>query len=276
MGNPGFETAGSGGADVFANWVENEALGAITDETTLVNSGGHACKITQGMNGDASLDSEALIVSRAAGDVIIFSFYTRGDGTNAGSYNLFDNTNSTYLVSFRSTNVPGTIYTKVSHTIVLTAPTIHLTIGFWPSAVNTSAAYFDDVSVKSSRPSKSADYLAIIGHNLNTAGATVTLQQSIDKFVNDINDVFAPEAVTADTVYLKEFTKVENKSHWRLKIDGSLSEPPNMALCIWGEHTELDYATASFDPHAENVKANVNVSQGGFVTGIHKSYSERE
>jgi hypothetical protein len=48
-----------------------------------------------------------------------------------------------------------------------------------------------------------------------------------------------------------------------------------MAICIWGDKTELDYATASYDPYAQNVKANVGLSQGGYVTGIHEKYTER-
>jgi hypothetical protein len=47
--NGGFETAGGGGADVFANWTESgngSGTSTITDETTIVHTGGHACKLT--------------------------------------------------------------------------------------------------------------------------------------------------------------------------------------------------------------------------------------
>ncbi len=124
---------------------------------------------------------------------------------------------------------------------------------------------------------RDADFLAIIGHNLSTAGATITLQYSATgAWAGEEIDAFTAEAVAADTVYLKEFTAPGAKRYWRLKITGTLSGAPNLSICIWGEKTELDYATASFDPHAEFVRAKVNLSQGGFVTGIHSSYSERE
>jgi hypothetical protein len=65
------------------------------------------------------------------------------------------------------------------------------------------------------------------------------------------------------------------KRYWRLKIAGFGSAPPEMAICVWGDKTELDYATASFDPYEQEEKAKVNLSYGGYVTGVHKQYTER-
>src|SRR3972149_8429742 len=122
---------------------------------------------------------------------------------------------------------------------------------------------------------KQADYLVILGHNLSTIGATIVLQYSTDNFAADINDVFTAFAPTADTVILKEFTAVA-KRYWRLKITGKLSAAPYMAICVWGLKTELDYATAPFDPYHQEVKANTGLSNGGYVTGIHTQYTERK
>jgi len=63
--------------------------------------------------------------------------------------------------------------------------------------------------------------------------------------------------------------------YWRRKISGTLSAAPYAAICIWGLKTELDYATVSFDPHAQTSQAEVNLSMGGYVTGIHERYVER-
>jgi hypothetical protein len=44
--NPGFETAGGGGADVFANWTETIAGGStVNDELVLFHAGAHACRL---------------------------------------------------------------------------------------------------------------------------------------------------------------------------------------------------------------------------------------
>lgn len=65
------------------------------------------------------------------------------------------------------------------------------------------------------------------------------------------------------------------KRYWRLKVAGYGTTSPDMAVCIWGDKTELDYASASFDPHHQEETANVNLSYGGYVTGIHTRYTER-
>lgn len=46
--NGDFETAGSGGADVFSGWSEFTGNGTIADETTNVAKGSHAAKLTNG------------------------------------------------------------------------------------------------------------------------------------------------------------------------------------------------------------------------------------
>ena len=46
--NPGFEIAGSGGDDVFANWNEDKASGTITRDGTEYHSGSYSCKLTAG------------------------------------------------------------------------------------------------------------------------------------------------------------------------------------------------------------------------------------
>jgi len=120
----------------------------------------------------------------------------------------------------------------------------------------------------------SADYLVILGHNLGTIGASVLLQASATgAFAGEQTDV-VNEAITADTVYLREFTSPGALRYWRLSLIG-MSAAPYMTLCIWGDKTELDYASSSFDPNAEEVKAAVNLSQGGYVTGVHTRYTER-
>jgi hypothetical protein len=120
-----------------------------------------------------------------------------------------------------------------------------------------------------------ADYLAIIGHNLNTAGATVAIQYSATgAWAGEEVEVFS-EAVSADTVYLKEFTAPGAKRYWRLKISGHGSAAPFMAICVWGEKTELDWASSSFDPYSQKVVAKSSLSYSGYLTGTHTRYIER-
>ena len=148
-----------------------------------------------------------------------------------------------------------------------------LEINSWKAANTTVPMYIIyDAGVGNTA---SPNYLIILGHNLKTIGATITLQYSTDNFVSDVNDAFTAFAPTADTVILKEFTAIA-KRYWRLKITGTLSAAPYMTLCVSGSKIELDYATASFDPYHQEVKANTGLSNGGYVTGIHTQYIERK
>lgn len=126
-----------------------------------------------------------------------------------------------------------------------------------------------------------ADYIIIFGHNLNTVNAKITLQYSMDDFVSDINDAFTGEKPTSDGIYLREFDNPGPKRYWRLKLEdnnggGSLTSTPYMTLCIWGRKSEIDYVSTSFDPHGQTIHAKVNITQGGYVSGIHTSYIERK
>lgn len=145
-------------------------------------------------------------------------------------------------------------------------------------AANTAVPMY--ITYDSGGTPKNADYLIIYGHNLNTANAKITLQYSTDNFVADINDTFTGEKPLSDNIYRKEFTSPGAKRYWRLKIENNTGGPalgtiPYMKLCIWGQKTELDYATASYDPYEEMAQSTINRTQGGVVAGIHTDYTDR-
>jgi hypothetical protein len=117
-----------------------------------------------------------------------------------------------------------------------------------------------------------ADYFTIGGDNL--AGATVVLQYSTDNFSADINDAFTAFTRTGSDPVVKEFTS-QAKRYWRIKLTG-LTVNPQIALAHWGLRTELDYADVSYDPDAEEFKGNINVSEIGYLSGVHTKYYEKQ
>lgn len=125
---------------------------------------------------------------------------------------------------------------------------------------------------------KRADYVAVIGHNMFSDGASgamnIRVEYSSDNFSADINEAFANTQPTSDDAFIIEFT-AQTARYWRV-MTSNAGSPVYMTLCILGEKTELDYASASFDPHAQTHKANVNISYGGYVTGIHEQFVERK
>lgn len=117
-----------------------------------------------------------------------------------------------------------------------------------------------------------ADYLAIAGHNLFAAGAAVVLEHSDDG--GSYAGVFTPFTPPSDRALVKEFTRTGAHRFWRLRIEGAAAAP-YMHICAWGLKTELDYASSSFDPNAEEINGGVNLSYGGYLAGVHSRFTER-
>ena len=117
-----------------------------------------------------------------------------------------------------------------------------------------------------------ADYLAVSGHNLFSADALVALQYSTDGA--SYADAFVPFTPASDRAFVKEFVNPGAFRYWRLVLEGT-TVAPFIYICAWGEKTELDYASASFDPNEQEVKASVNLSHGGYLAGSHAKHTER-
>lgn len=145
-----------------------------------------------------------------------------------------------------------------------------LETNLWQAALSPGPHYitFDSGAGNS----HGADYLALSGHNLFSAGALVTLQYSTDgaSYAN----AFAPFTPASDRAFAREFASPGAFRYWRLVLEGT-TVAPFIYICAWGFKTELDYASASFDPNEQEVKASVNLSHGGYLAGSHAKHTER-
>jgi hypothetical protein len=167
--NGGFETAGAGGADVFGTWAEGASDGAIADEASLVHGGSHAVKLTAGAATNTRVYTSATVTP---GVSYTLTFWTRGDGTRAGRYLIYDNTNAANIVATTSTGVTGTTYTQVSYTFTAPAGCTTVLVTLLCPATNGGIAYFDDVSLKRT---------SAINHVRATAhGSTITVDSRPD------------------------------------------------------------------------------------------------
>ncbi len=147
--NGGFETAGAGGADTWANWTEDLGVGAgaISDEVSLVHGGGHAAKIT----GDTTSGYQPRVVQNVTvipGTLYKLTFWTRGDGTNAGRYSMYDVTNAALIWAITSTAITGETYTQITRYFTAPSGCVTAQVQLECPHVNGGIAYFDDVSVK--------------------------------------------------------------------------------------------------------------------------------
>jgi len=141
--NGGFETAGAGGTDVFGTWVEAANNGAVADETTLVHSGAHAAKLSYVTSFPYIYRTLTLVPEVS----YYYYFWTRGDGTNAGTYTIWDATHSSNIVAEGTTGITSTTYALVSGTFTVPAGCTSVQL-FLQSSITAGTAYFDDVSVK--------------------------------------------------------------------------------------------------------------------------------
>lgn len=135
--NGGFETAGGGGADVFASWNEGTAgTSTVNDETVDFYAGAHACRFdVDASNNSASVYRNSIVTTDK-----LYYFECRAKGSVNG-------------VSFRVNNVTGfalpsqnltTSYAKYKN--------VFQAVGTQISILRTSAAsesiYIDEVTLK--------------------------------------------------------------------------------------------------------------------------------
>lgn len=147
--NGGFETLGAGAPDLWANWNELAGSGAIADEGALVHGGSHAAKITTGATVNTRLQQTVSVV---AGKTYRLIFWTRGDGTNQGQYDVFNVQASNYIRALTNTGVAGTTYQQVTHDFLVPAGCTSIIIELQRSTTVGGVVYFDDVSIRVINP----------------------------------------------------------------------------------------------------------------------------
>ena len=152
LDNPGFEIAGAGGADIWASWIETVGDGALADEGTLVHGGSHAAKLTGGATANTFIRPAPTprldnTIDVLPGSNFELTFWTRGDGTNQGRYNVVNVNQGGFIRSTVVTGVTGAAYQKVTHSFVIPSGCYQISVSLLCSTVNGGVCYFDDVSL---------------------------------------------------------------------------------------------------------------------------------
>ena len=143
--NPGFETAGAGGVDIWANWEESVSDGALANETTIIHKGVDAAKITAGTGRATFIYQDITVV---AGKKYRLRFWTRALGVRSVRYALYDNSNSADIVVLAETLIIGTTYTAFVKEF--TAPAGCTSVRLYLRCPNgaTDVAYVDACEVR--------------------------------------------------------------------------------------------------------------------------------
>lgn len=145
IANGGFETAGGGGADIWASWTESVTDGALANEGVVIHTGADACKITAGAGANTIISGQFATIPEAT---YRFRFWSQGDGTHDGRYSLYDVTNGGWIRTTIGTGVTGAAYAMVDYNFTAPAGCIAVQPYFWCPATDTAFCYFDTVSLR--------------------------------------------------------------------------------------------------------------------------------
>jgi hypothetical protein len=143
--------------------VPNMGTAAVNSGPPNPHTGSHCAKLVASPVGLGSYLRQTCPVTPGAS--VTLTFWTKGDGANAGVYRVYDVTNAADIVSERTTGVTAGVYAQVTQTFTVPAgcTSVYLYIG--SASVNDAFAFFDDVSM----PGKSLDKYSI--HRGNVSGA---------------------------------------------------------------------------------------------------------
>lgn len=147
--NPSFETAGAGGADVLAWWVEDlgtSADGVVAQDNTAASDGTYSAKLTAPTTGVTSISQSTAIAPSTS---LTLSFDSLGDGTNALRYVVYDVTNSAVIINTTSTNNVSALWVSYSTAVSIPATCYRVRVTFFsPAAGSGGSAWVDNVSMR--------------------------------------------------------------------------------------------------------------------------------
>ena len=145
----------------FYGWTENVSDGALED-SAISFSGSHAVKLTAG-----SLISTWIAQNSTVnpGERYILRIYTRGDGTYAGRYQVWDNTNSQNIIETTSTGITAAAYSYVDRQFVAPDGCVNVVIFLRCPSTNGGVCYFDLTTLRPTRWSHN------VTRNLDGTGA---------------------------------------------------------------------------------------------------------
>lgn len=142
--NGGFETAGGGGADIWADWTEQVTNGALANDVGIVHGGVDSAKITAGASRDTGVYSTITVVPDKR---YRFSFWSYGDGTNEGRYIVYDNTNFVAIQALTGSGNTAAAWAKTICEFTVPAECVAVRLYLRCANLDATVVYFDDVSL---------------------------------------------------------------------------------------------------------------------------------
>lgn len=145
--NGGFEThtgtVDDGTTDTFTDWT-NAGVDANNriEATATAQAGTHAVKIIRA-SGLPRIEQDVTVTASAA---YRLTFWTRGDGTVAGEYTIYDVSNSAYITAATTTGITGTTYAPCAAAFNTPVGCTSVRVTLRVNA-ESATAYFDAVTL---------------------------------------------------------------------------------------------------------------------------------
>lgn len=143
--NPGFETAGAGDPDFWANWTETASDGALANEGVVRHEGADACKMTAGVTVDTRVNQLYVAVP---GTRYRIRFWSQGDGVNAGVFHVWDATGGADIIPITTTGVTGAAYAIVEAEFAAPTDCISINVFLRCPPINGGICYYDACEVR--------------------------------------------------------------------------------------------------------------------------------
>ena len=141
--NGDMEIAGHGGAITAAGWYQRAGGGTIAAEAVVIHGGARAVKLTEGAS---TWIYQNMVVK--PGESYVYSFWTQGDGANAGRYGIKNQSDNAWFVALNtSTGVAGGAYAQVTDTIVIPATCSEIIVYLEAPAGGGNFCYYDDFTL---------------------------------------------------------------------------------------------------------------------------------
>ncbi len=186
--NPGFETAGGGGADVFASWTEdtNSGSATITQDTSKARSGTNSCKIFSDTGGEITGGFVSQDFTVEESTVYHLSFWTQTNTETAserGRYSIRDVTNAQPIVPRMDTwAFSPTTWEEVTDTFTTPPGCVTVRVYLYQNFDALSAVWYDDVSVIKKVPIETAPIQAWAElHTMDSYTHTISANGGYDK-----------------------------------------------------------------------------------------------
>ena len=147
MSNPGFETAGAGGADIWASWVETAGDGTLANETTLIRGGLNAAKITAGATANTQIAQTYTAIPGHRYHPVIWS---RTSTSSGGRFRIYDVSNSADIIATTQMGGSTTAYFATgsdAYDFLAPAGCTSVRLDLMCPPINLRVVYFDDISL---------------------------------------------------------------------------------------------------------------------------------